>query len=222
MATDTYRIMPGACGWLHESWKKDFYPEDLPAEWQLGYYGNEFPVVMLPADYWDFTDETIRDWLDDSGDNLQIVCEFSSLQQLQTNRPRLALFGDRCCGIVCKVNGTDLGPEAMEILLAADIPVCIDAGSDEDSLLAPETVAELAARHIGIVWHGSDTPPEFNHASLVLARVNSKDMEMRKLRQVIETLLNQTVPEQTVVLIFDGEPPATEIIHNAIVMLDLF
>lgn len=220
MATDTYRIMPGACGWLHEAWKESYYPEDLPIEWQLGYYGNEFSVVMLPSDYWKFDDTTIQDWLGDSGDSLKIVCEFTSLAQLQSNQQRLALFGSRCSGIVCKVNIADFSVEDMAILQAVGLPVCVDIGGDEQAL-GLELQSQLIAHHIGLVWHGVNVPPEFHHCPLVLTRVNSQDMDMRKLRQVVETLLSQTDPEQTVVVIFDGEPPDIATINNTVVMLDL-
>ena len=42
----------GAYGWLHQDWKNSFYPEELPADWRLGYYSNEFNTVLVPAFYW--------------------------------------------------------------------------------------------------------------------------------------------------------------------------
>jgi Protein of unknown function DUF72 len=45
-------INVGAYGWLHPHWENNFYPEDLPADWRLGYYSNEFNTVLVPAFYW--------------------------------------------------------------------------------------------------------------------------------------------------------------------------
>jgi len=42
----------GSYGWLHQDWINSFYPEDLPADWRLGYYSNEFNTVLVPAFYW--------------------------------------------------------------------------------------------------------------------------------------------------------------------------
>ncbi len=42
----------GAYGWLHPHWINRFYPEDLPADWRLGYYSNEFDTVLVPSFYW--------------------------------------------------------------------------------------------------------------------------------------------------------------------------
>ncbi len=45
-------INVGAYGWLHPHWINSFYPEDLPADWRLGYYSNEFNTVLVPSFYW--------------------------------------------------------------------------------------------------------------------------------------------------------------------------
>ena len=41
-----------ARGWEHPAWSGIFYPEDIPAEWRLTYYANEFPAVVVPASAW--------------------------------------------------------------------------------------------------------------------------------------------------------------------------
>ena len=42
----------GAYGWKHENWSGDFYPDDLPQDWQLTYYSNAFNCVLVPVEYW--------------------------------------------------------------------------------------------------------------------------------------------------------------------------
>lgn len=58
-------IRLGAYGWRHKHWLNTFYPEDLPEDWQLTYYSNEFNTVLVPADYWQ-TNERLdcEHWLD--------------------------------------------------------------------------------------------------------------------------------------------------------------
>lgn len=48
----TLNIQLGAYGWQHAHWLNHFYPEDLPEDWQLPYYSNEFNSVLVPAAYW--------------------------------------------------------------------------------------------------------------------------------------------------------------------------
>lgn len=38
-----------AHGWEHQSWVGAFYPADLPDEWRLAYFANEFHAVVIPA-----------------------------------------------------------------------------------------------------------------------------------------------------------------------------
>lgn len=52
-----------ACrGWQHPLWQGSFYPDDLPADWQLSYYSNEFDAVIIPDDYW--SADTLQQELD--------------------------------------------------------------------------------------------------------------------------------------------------------------
>jgi len=69
-------IQVGAYGWLHPHWERSFYPDDMPAEWFLSYYSNEFNTVMVPADYW-IKDEgfNCEEWLDDIHDDFRFYIE---------------------------------------------------------------------------------------------------------------------------------------------------
>lgn len=70
------RINLGAYGWLHPHWLNTFYPEDLPEDWRLGYYSNEFNTVLVPASYWQglHVDEC-EGWLDDVPPEFQFFIE---------------------------------------------------------------------------------------------------------------------------------------------------
>lgn len=52
-----------ALGWEHPGWRDSFYPHDLPHEWRLDYYGNEFAAVVVPASAWLSADaERLAGW----------------------------------------------------------------------------------------------------------------------------------------------------------------
>lgn len=42
------RITFGAFGFHYPDWKGVFYPEDIPEDWYIDYYANEFQTVFLP------------------------------------------------------------------------------------------------------------------------------------------------------------------------------
>ena len=66
----------GARGWLHPGWEATFYPDDLPEEWRLGYYANEFSTVLLPAEQWLAADgEALAEWAEEAHEGFRFVLE---------------------------------------------------------------------------------------------------------------------------------------------------
>lgn len=52
-----------AYGWEGEAWS-GFYPEEIPTDWRLDYYCNEFTSLVVPADAWAVTSIDVADsWL---------------------------------------------------------------------------------------------------------------------------------------------------------------
>lgn len=37
------------CGWNHSLWAESFFPEDIPADWRLDFYSNEFSELYLSS-----------------------------------------------------------------------------------------------------------------------------------------------------------------------------
>lgn len=69
-----YLVYLGAVGWAHAAWKGDFYPEDLPEDWQLSFYNTQFRCVYLPHALWkNATDAEVAGWLDDTLERFRFV-----------------------------------------------------------------------------------------------------------------------------------------------------
>jgi len=92
----------GAYGWKHEDWSGNFYPDDLPQDWQLTYYSNAFNCVLVPVEYWcEQKMPDCEEWLESVHEEFRfhIACderllECVSLEQLETSlsilKPALA------------------------------------------------------------------------------------------------------------------------------------
>ncbi|MCB1758740.1 MAG: hypothetical protein KDI68_03030 [Gammaproteobacteria bacterium] len=66
---EPHRLVVGALGWDHAAWQGGFYPDDLPEDWRLGYYANEFSGVLLPESIWRQLNAAVcRAWCDDVGE----------------------------------------------------------------------------------------------------------------------------------------------------------
>lgn len=71
----------GSWGWRYPEWEKDiFYPDDLPSDWQLSYYSNEFDLVVVPAAYWTSEGYGDEDWLDDVEQDFVFYVDWPFLQ----------------------------------------------------------------------------------------------------------------------------------------------
>ncbi|HET19513.1 MAG TPA: DUF72 domain-containing protein, partial [Chromatiales bacterium] len=65
-----------AWGWRHETWRGGFYPDDLPVEWQLTFYANEFDALGLDAATWlEPSMEELAGWVADTREGFRIYPE---------------------------------------------------------------------------------------------------------------------------------------------------
>ncbi|MES9872074.1 MAG: hypothetical protein ABW146_03105 [Candidatus Sedimenticola sp. 6PFRAG7] len=115
----------GARGWEHEGWCGSFYPEDLPPEWRLTYYANEFRSVLLPADRWiDADEEVIGSWCDDVHEAFSFFLELPGEGDAPDDLPgRLLSIASIMDGVLAGVlwTGTDDVPQSLKGQCADDI-----------------------------------------------------------------------------------------------------
>jgi hypothetical protein len=52
MPAKPFSLCLGARDWEHPAWVRDYYPEDLPADWRLSYYANDLSQVLVPQARW--------------------------------------------------------------------------------------------------------------------------------------------------------------------------
>jgi len=69
----------GAYDWLHPEWQGEFYPDDLPEDWQLSYYANEFSVVLVPEARWSAKDLDLQEWSDEVPGNFRFYLQCKQL-----------------------------------------------------------------------------------------------------------------------------------------------
>lgn len=82
-----YSVYSGAVGWMHASWRGDFYPEDLPDDWQLSFYNTQFRCVYLPYPLWrDVPDEEVAGWLRDTREGFRFVLQMPENSDAETAR----------------------------------------------------------------------------------------------------------------------------------------
>lgn len=214
-------VLIGACGWQHTLWNDTYYPEGLPEDWQLAFYSNEYPVVLIPASYWSQGRSAVDSWLQETVDRPDFICEWT-LDVGDEQFQLISILGNRVLGILVKLNAMPDEAQWQSISnLTQSHSVVIDwpeaTVQQVQALLSLETIQ----KSISICWHGDEArSDELNYGELALARVPTLGQSPRSLRGLLETLIKRA-GERQAILMFDGEPPDLEVVDQAEVLLDL-
>ena len=229
MSVETYRVLMGACGWKHQAWLNDFYSEDLPEDWQLGFYSNEFPVVYVAAEDWLETAD-FSEWTEDITDSFRFILEIpanvlNDEQLFDAALKKTKILGEFCLGLVFQLDQDivkNISLFEKHLHMAKIIsPVCIDKSNAE---LSDEFNDVLLKQDVSDVWHGESEEIEnlkLKSGALAISRIACDGLDMAGLRKVIEVCLAVSDENCTSVLCLDGEPPSLEILRNANIILDL-
>ena len=226
MSVETHRVLIGANGWKHTKWLDEFYSDDLPEDWQLGFYSNEFPVVYVSAKDW-IDEADMEDWTDDISDSFRFILQVPAESLISESAfvpllTKIKTLGKHCLGIVFELNQTICeDADLLERLLGQVqeiTSVCVELNgvtlSNEcKSLLKKQNVAEV----------GDGITEKFvpKAANLVVTYVSSDNLDMPNLRKVLESCLDASNEECISVLCVDGEPPSLEVLRNADILLNL-
>ena len=231
MSVETHRVLMGACGWKHQAWLNDFYSEDLPEDWQLGFYSNEFPVVYVAASDW-LDESDLTGWTEDITDSFRFILEIpanvlNNEQHFVAALKKAKMLGKFCLGLVFQLNQDIVKNIALfekHLDMAKMIfPVCIDKG---DSVLSSEFNDVLFKHDVSEVWHGEFQEIEnlklnLKRGTLAISQIPCDGLDMAGLRKIIEVCLAVSDENCTSVLCLDGDPPSLEMLRNANIILDL-
>jgi len=227
MSIETHRVVIGASGWKHAAWLDEFYSEDLPEDWQLGFYSNEFSVVYVPASDW-VERPDLEEWLDDVSEFFRFILEVPA-QVLSDDAAYMAALKNAksldefCLGFVFQLD-TSICKEPVLFQsrykeASAIATVCVDkqgyeCSGDFEQILLENNICEL--------WNGTGSEIKgLGRGRLAITRIASEGLDMRSLRAVIETCLSVSNDDCVSVLIVDGEPPSLETLRNADTLLNL-
>jgi hypothetical protein len=218
---ESHRILIGACGWLHDNWQDTFYPEDLPQDWYLGYYANEFPVVQVGVNEWQQGGD-VEEWLAETDELPVFVCEIplqdfneDFLAKADKYLTAASKMAERCIGIICRINNAVSEQELKELLQACQAIAPTVLAMEDMPATVQTLINELA---INPLWDKPEADADSGGA-LYIARLDAS--KLPELRKSMENLLAKESDETQLVLLIGGEKPEAEFIKQAKVMLDL-
>lgn len=216
MTDDNKGFQVAARGWCHEGWRGGFYPDDLPEDWRLAYYGNEFRAVVIPAAHWEIADSLeVERWLEDTPESFIFYLE---VVDLATDWDR---FERLLAPIFPRTGGVLLRPPMVDADLSLLLPALEGiAGRWPVSLILPESVtptivghALLAEWRIDPCWTVGQGEPLWGLGALAVARIAGTFVYTPKQwREIIEHSL-RAARGRTLLMVLEGEPPNVEALH---------
>ena len=92
----------GACDWDHAHWQGSFYPDDLPVDWRLTFYANEYTAVLVPESKWRIQGVDFEQWAEDVPEGFRFYLLTSGLYENEENDASLVkpYLGDLFAGFV--------------------------------------------------------------------------------------------------------------------------
>ncbi len=100
------RLLVGAYGWQQAAMIEQYYPVDLPEEWRLSFYANEFSAVLVPATLWLAVDVELDEWLDVPA-GFRFYLESAGGEHARKLDEVKQQLGEHFAGLVTEMDGID-------------------------------------------------------------------------------------------------------------------
>lgn len=221
-------IVVAARGWSHPTWVEGFYPEDLPEDWQLSYYSNEFRAVVVPAEIFAAVDPLeVERWVEDTSEDFLFYLEVEDVfmdwaQFAEVIKP----LGSQLAGILLrplKVDN-DLAMIASSLDAATSLaPVSVLLPGDVKLSQAGRDL--LAQHHVELCWDVHQGEPRWRGGGFAVARVVGNNYYTpRQWRETIEACLrcnNNSSDKRTVLLMVEHMSPDIEELRAAMMIGDM-
>ncbi|HEC20051.1 MAG TPA: DUF72 domain-containing protein [Gammaproteobacteria bacterium] len=228
MSTSHTEIIVAARGWSYDNWLDNFYPDDLPEDWQLAYYSNEFRAVVVPARELAALDALeVERWVEDTPGEFEFYLEVEDLlidwdAFVETVKP----LGGQLRGILLRPVEVDEDLAMIASSLDAatsQAPVCV---------LLPEDVGpsqagrDLLQQHgVELCWNADEGEPGWRGGGFTVARVTgNKHYTPREWRETIEACLrceNTSGDKRRVLLMVEQERPDPDALRAAMMIGDM-
>jgi hypothetical protein len=196
------QLLIAARGWDHDGWAGSLYPEDLPSEWRLSYYANEFRAVLIPFGSWvAVSAESALHWRNEIHANFRFFLELPAGTAPVKELSRFRRLG----GIVAVslASPTTIEPDKPSMSLTTGAP---NSGREFRAGIQEERVSVDALAF----W----TPRQAIKDRVTAARLEPAPT-LRALRHQITSFLSHAADCTLAVMILDGEPPDLTTLRQA-------
>ena len=204
---ETPSILLLSRGWNHDGWANEFYPDDLPQDWRLSYYANEFQAVLVSESDW-LNGDDYEEWLEDVHEEFRFYIELTTDPGDKSGRLQQIVdrLGSRFAGLIVDVGGNQLVSLSTEDLqqLSAIVPAGSDMNMPNNGAWADNEETQVA--------------DEMVKAFVFKAKGRYSLADMRKIADMLHQRAKSGDPA---LMIFAGEDPDIRMMQDCRIMLNL-
>lgn len=196
--TASFDMIVGARGFLHPGWWSAYYPDDLPEDWRLPFYCNEYRGLLIPHSEWSALSPEF--WPEAVENDLACFLEWPAETDCEQLRPHAEALGHHLKGVLRLGGDTRLQPDL-------DVPLFTDAPG--------------ATEEIGVLWTGP-TGSAHPQEGVVVGRIDAGEKpDPRAMRSVLEEFRLVAGDARTAYLFLDGQPPNPGALEDVRMLVDL-
>jgi len=204
------RMEIGAAGWQYPSWSENFYDEELPPEWHLTFYSNEFRFCMIPwSDWGTASPEQLEQWADDIDEPFRFFLQLP-LQHLEHGSKLPEALQHYVQGLVISdENELNQIPDTLKTL-AQDYALHLDM---------PASTERVYPDNILPCWRNQ----QHNTQDAQVAIISDPELatNLRALREYIEKFLARQPHNSTQYLVFNYNNLTIETLRNAMTIASM-
>jgi hypothetical protein len=202
-------LVLGARGWEHAGWSGSYYPPDLPPEWRLAYYANEFRTVLVPAERLACAAPAeLAAWRGAVREEFRFFLELTvSLLGGDALLERIGALEGRLGGLVLRFDAPPPDLQGLLGRLPRELALSIAVGEPGVEALDGSVAAAKAS------WCWSPNLAA-RHGAVGLIRMGPARYGLRALRAQIEAFLAGAPAAWELFLFVEGDPPEVQALRD--------
>lgn len=209
------RVHVGSNGWLHPGWDERFYPEDIPPDWKLSYYANEFSATVVPQSIWYEQADDFAEMAEDLDDEFALYFQLKdlapSLDDLRANKTQ---YAGNFRGYLVDFHDKAFSAEPASLFGELSEAIILPVDELVDEVSVGEASNSMASLHGN--WAEVSS---LNRLTNVILVDGSKDLRYQKnafeeKKQIIRN-------DSDVLVLLNDEQPDVEMMRQLRIMLEL-
>jgi hypothetical protein len=207
----------GSRGWRHSHWVGGFYPDDMPQDWWLSYYSNEFRSVLIPWNYLQEADaSTAQQWKTDVHDEFKFFIELSPDISVDRISRLLQPLAPQLGGVILQErNWDDVLIKKAQLNEVIKTIIDIAPVALAKQYMSKNILTALERYQLGCYWQPeTDSLNECDGVLNIAEITQAVNHDPKTLKKIIEHCYSIQGPT-TISLVFGGNAPNIEEMRTA-------